>query len=122
MSLIGLDVGTTGCTAVVFDRTGRSLRQGTISHRLASRTQMYDLQAGMWACDLLAACGIEVQRLASLAPAGGGVVGTVRPELVEALGWGGAAGQWGTRPGLRVMSSNPIPIASDRLTVQLSEP
>ena len=28
MSLIGLDVGTTGCKAIIFDRTGRILGQG----------------------------------------------------------------------------------------------
>jgi xylulokinase len=60
--------------------------RATISHCLASRTQMYDLCAGDWAGDLLDACQIDVRRLASLAPAEGGVVGAMRPELVHALG------------------------------------
>ncbi|MBN1641046.1 MAG: hypothetical protein JXA09_07410, partial [Anaerolineae bacterium] len=60
--------------------------QASISHCLASRTQMVDLKAGTWARDLLDACGIEVERLAPLAPASGGVVGRLRPELAAALG------------------------------------
>jgi xylulokinase len=60
-----------------------------ISHCLASRTQMYDLEAGDWADDLLSACGIDRARLAPLSPAGGGVVGVMRPELSEALGIAG---------------------------------
>lgn len=59
--------------------------QATISHCLASRTQMYDLTAGNWANDLLEACGIERDRLAPLAPARGGVVGTLRADLAGAL-------------------------------------
>jgi xylulokinase len=47
---------------------------------------MYDLRAGDWAGDLLDACHIDVRRLAPLAPAEGGVVGAMRPELVQALG------------------------------------
>ena len=60
--------------------------QATIGHCLASRTQMYDLAAGDWAGDLLEACQIDVGRLAPLAPAEGGVVGAMRPELAHALG------------------------------------
>jgi xylulokinase len=60
--------------------------KATISHCLASRTQMYDLAAGDWATDLLEGCGIERARLASLAPAGVGPVGTLRPELARELG------------------------------------
>jgi xylulokinase len=60
--------------------------EAAISHCLASRTQMYDLASGDWACDILEVCGIDVARLAPLAPAEGGVVGTVRDELRQALG------------------------------------
>jgi len=60
--------------------------QATISHCLASRTQMYDLAAGDWADDILKACQIERERLAPLAPQKGGVVGTLRRELAEELG------------------------------------
>ncbi|MFC1976293.1 FGGY family carbohydrate kinase [Chloroflexota bacterium] len=42
--------------------------QATISHCLASRTQMYDLFTGDWADDILDECQIERERLAPLAP------------------------------------------------------
>ena len=57
-----------------------------ISHCLASRTQMYDLTAGDWAGDILDACGIDRERLAPLAPEGGGIVGTLRADLARELG------------------------------------
>jgi xylulokinase len=60
--------------------------QATISHCLASRTQMYDLSTGDWADDILNKCGIERARLAPLAPVEGGVVGRLRSELMEELG------------------------------------
>jgi xylulokinase len=60
--------------------------QAAISHCLASRTQMYDLKTGNWADDILVECGIDPKHLAPLAPAGGGVVGTLRPDLAKALG------------------------------------
>ncbi len=60
-----------------------------ISHCLASRTQMYDLATGDWADDILEDCGIERERLAHLAPESGGVVGTLRGDLVRELGVGG---------------------------------
>ena len=44
--------------------------KATISHCLASRTQMYDLAAGGWATDILDTCGIDPARLAPLAAAG----------------------------------------------------
>jgi xylulokinase len=62
--------------------------QATISHCLASRTQMYDLTTGDWADDILAGCSIDRERLAALAPEGGGAVGTLRGELASALGLG----------------------------------
>jgi xylulokinase len=60
--------------------------QARISHCLASRTQMYDLATGDWADDVLAGCGIDRERLAALAPDGGGAVGTLRGDLARALG------------------------------------
>ncbi len=60
--------------------------QPAISHCLASRTQMYDLAAGDWAGDMLEECGIDPARLAPLAPAAGGVVGTLRSDLRRELG------------------------------------
>jgi xylulokinase len=60
--------------------------QAMISHCLASRTQMYDLAAGGWADDLLAACAIDRERLAPLAPEDSQAVGRLRPDLAAALG------------------------------------
>jgi xylulokinase len=60
--------------------------QAVISHCLASRTQLYDLSTADWADDILAKCGIERERLAPLAPDGGGVVGILRPDLTRELG------------------------------------
>lgn len=58
----------------------------TVSHCLASRTQMYDLAAGDWAGDILDGCGIDAARLASLSPTAGGPVGTLRQDLAAELG------------------------------------
>ena len=58
--------------------------QATISHCLASRTQMYDLATGAWASDILDECEIEPERLAKLAPAG--QVGALRRDLAAELG------------------------------------
>jgi len=60
--------------------------QVTISHCLASRTQMYDLATGDWVEDILRECGIDRERLAHLAPAGGGMVGSLRQDLARELG------------------------------------
>ena len=60
--------------------------QATISHCLASRTQMYDLAAGQWAGDILERCAVDPARLAPLAPAEGGVVGTLRKDMAAELG------------------------------------
>ena len=56
--------------------------RASISHCLASRTQMYDLVGRDWADDLLSACDIDRERLA---PEVGGVVGTLRKDLAQAL-------------------------------------
>ena len=60
--------------------------RAAISHCLASRTQMYDLSRGDWADDILRECGIERERLAPLAPDGGGIVGSLDRELARDLG------------------------------------
>lgn len=60
--------------------------KATISHCLASRTQMYDLAAGGWATDILETCGIDPGRLAPLAGPGIGVIGTLGKDMVEELG------------------------------------
>jgi len=60
--------------------------QASISHCLASRTQMYDLGAGEWAADLLEGCGIDGIKMAPLAPEEGGVVGALRADLQRELG------------------------------------
>lgn len=56
----------------------------TISHCLASRTQMYDLAAGAWASDILDRCRIDAKRLAPLARQG--EVGVLRTDLATELG------------------------------------
>jgi xylulokinase len=60
--------------------------QATISHCLASRTQMYDLTAGSWADNILSKCGIEQNRLAALGPEDGGVVGVMSRKAAEKAG------------------------------------
>ncbi|KPL23822.1 MAG: hypothetical protein AMJ93_03810 [Anaerolineae bacterium SM23_84] len=65
---------------------GRLGGKATISHCLASRTQMYDLATNDWADDILEACRIERERLAPLASEAGGVVGTLRRDLARELG------------------------------------
>jgi xylulokinase len=59
--------------------------RAAISHCLASRTQMYDLERRDWADDILAECDIGRERLAPLAPADGGVVGELRQGLRKKL-------------------------------------
>ncbi|MBN2312287.1 MAG: hypothetical protein JXM79_00065 [Sedimentisphaerales bacterium] len=60
--------------------------KATISHCLASRTQMYDLEAGCWATDILDRCGIEIERLAELPPAAGGIVGELDKKIGVRIG------------------------------------
>jgi xylulokinase len=60
--------------------------EAVISACLASRTQMMNLATADWDEDILARCGIERARLARPAPVTGGVVGTLRPELLRKLG------------------------------------
>jgi xylulokinase len=60
--------------------------KASISHCLASRTQMYDLQSGYWATDILDRCGIEIERLAELPPAAGGIVGSLNKNISSQIG------------------------------------
>lgn len=60
--------------------------RAAISHCLASRTQMYDLQRGDWADDILEGIGLDRGRLAALASPSGGAVGALRSDLAETLG------------------------------------
>ncbi|HON91780.1 MAG TPA: FGGY family carbohydrate kinase [Sedimentisphaerales bacterium] len=60
--------------------------RATISHCLASRTQMYDLSAGGWATDILDTCGIDPSRLAPLAAPDAEVIGSLRRDLADELG------------------------------------
>jgi xylulokinase len=112
--------------------------QATISHCLASRTQMYELAAGAWADDILGPCGIDRERLARLAPAGQGPVGALRRDLATELGLRGelllasgghdqacaALGSGITRDGLAMVSTGTAevvevamqrPVLGDRL-------
>lgn len=60
--------------------------KATISHCLASRTQMYDLAAGSWATDILETCGIDPARLAALSVFGVEGIGSLRKDLADELG------------------------------------
>jgi xylulokinase len=63
--------------------------KASISHCLASRTQMYDLQNGCWAADILEKCGIDAGRLSELAPDAGGVVGSLEKDIAALIGTSG---------------------------------
>jgi xylulokinase len=60
--------------------------KASISHCLASRTQMYDLQRACWAEGILERCEIEVERLSELSPSDGGVVGALDRAVAARLG------------------------------------
>ncbi len=60
--------------------------EAVISHCLASRTQMLNLQSGEWDGDILRRCAIEPERLARLAPSAGGAVGLLTAEWMQELG------------------------------------
>ena len=62
--------------------------KAVISHCLASRTQMYDLQAGKWAEDILDECEIDVSRLAELPTEANSVVGILDNAIAKQLGLG----------------------------------
>jgi xylulokinase len=60
--------------------------KASISHCLASRTQMYDLQNGCWASDILDKCEIEIERLSELSPNVGGIIGSLDKAVASDLG------------------------------------
>ena len=60
--------------------------KAVISHCLASRTQMYDLQTGCWAENVLNKCEIDANFLAELSPDTGGIVGTINKVTAKLLG------------------------------------
>jgi len=62
--------------------TGRAV----ISHCLASRTQMYDLQTSAWASDILDRCEVDPRYLAELLPPGETVVGTLDEAIARRIG------------------------------------
>ncbi len=57
----------------------------SISHCMASRTQMYDIQKGDWAKDILDECGIPIFKLARLSP-NNGVCGQLSENVRQELG------------------------------------
>ena len=65
--------------------TGRAV----ISHCLASRTQMYDLQNSAWAGDILDRCEIDKGRLAELLPPGEASVGALDETVAHRIGLSG---------------------------------
>lgn len=60
--------------------------KAVISHCLASRTQMYDLQMGCWASDILDKCEIDIHRLAELPSNSHGILGILDKKLTRQLG------------------------------------
>ncbi|MDI6451397.1 FGGY-family carbohydrate kinase [Anaerobaca lacustris] len=95
--------------------TGRAV----ISHCLASRTQMYDLETSAWATDILDRCQIDPDRLAELLPPDEAVVGTLDETVARTVGLSGsilvatgghdqacaALGSGVTRPGRAMVST-----------------
>jgi len=112
--------------------------KASISHCLASRTQMYDLRNDCWAVDILDECGIDTGRLSELAPAAGGVVGNIEKNIAAETGLAGdvlvvsgghdqacaALGSGVIKPGLAMVSTGTaevvevalsMPVLSERL-------
>jgi xylulokinase len=63
--------------------------EASISHCLASRTQLYDIRQGRWADDLLEQSGIDASKLARLSPVRGGIIGTMPSNLAKTFGING---------------------------------
>jgi xylulokinase len=99
---------------LIYQMTG----QAAISRCLASRTQLYHLQQGDWSTEILAAIGVEPEKLSPLLPSGSPVA-AMRKNLSDALGLAspplivtgghdqacGALGVGLTRPGLAMVST-----------------
>ncbi len=96
----------------------RMTGKAVISETLASRSQLFDLQAGGWADEILQALELDAGRLAEIAPSGT-VAGRLSAELTEVLGLTqppavvtgghdqacGALGVGLTEPGLAMVST-----------------
>ena len=110
--------------------------QPAISACLASRTQLFDLQAGEWSTEILDAIGLESSRLAPVSESGT-AVGELSTELVDRLGLAiapvvvtgghdqacGALGVGLTRPGLAMVSSGTAEVVEVALgSAVVSEP
>ncbi len=59
--------------------------EAVTSYSLASRTLLFDVQAGTWSSELLKLSGIDAQKLASPRPSGT-VIGEVSPAMAKRLG------------------------------------
>lgn len=57
----------------------------SISHCLASRTQIYDIQKGHWSKEILEKCKIDVSLLSNLQDKSNSIVGETRAEITEFL-------------------------------------
>jgi xylulokinase len=63
--------------------------RAVISHCLASRTQMYDLETATWADDILDRCQIDASRLAELPTEANSIAGTLDKEIARQCRLGG---------------------------------
>jgi xylulokinase len=59
--------------------------QAVVSHCLASRSQLFNLKAGVWDDEILGALGLDPSKLARVLPSGT-LVGPLLPELVSGFG------------------------------------
>src|ERR671930_48011 len=97
MSLLGIDIGTTGCKAIVFRVDGTALGQSyreypllhpregwmeldprvvwdsvrtTIDEAVAGRTMAFDVRERCWSPELLDRAGVSAEKLPAVAPSG----------------------------------------------------
>ncbi len=114
----------------------RMTGDAVVSSCLASRTQLYDLQAGGWSGEFLDALGLTPEHLAEVAPSGT-QVGRLSSDLTDRLGLAdapgvvtgghdqacGALGVGLTRPGLAMVSTGTAEVVEVALaTPVVSEP
>src|SRR5436305_912394 len=98
MSLLGLDIGTTGCKAIVFSVDGAPLGAGYRDfalHRfggaaatgwsMAGRTMAFDPRTAEWSQEMLSRAGVPQEKCAPAQPSGKRV-GTIYPEVAAELG------------------------------------